>query len=231
MKNTPIAEQSTLKIKTGTSTPPRTSRETDFEKIFEEKTKKKFTVFYKTYYPKLVWLIRGINIDHSAAEDIANMAFMKSLEKIEMYNPQWHYSTWLFDIAKNMAYQHKKVSAKTVCVESISEDSEVDVDFGSQSGLKFYVNAVTKVDDSDEKAQYDRTSDTKYKLTLKAISRLKDKYKSVIELRDIQCKTYTEITELTGLNMQTVKNRLHHGRMKLEEELSEKFSWINENMD
>lgn len=230
---TPISEQSTLKIK-NTNTPQGTnipSRETDYEKAFEKKTGKKFNVFYKMYYPKLVWLIRKINIDQLDAEDIANQAFMKSLEKIEMYNPQWHFSTWLFDIGKNMAYQYKKQSARTICVESISEDSEVDIDFGSQSGLKFYINAITKVDDSDEKSQYDRVSDRKYKLTLKAISGLKDKYKTVINLCDIQGKSYTEITEITGLPMQTVKNRLHHGRLKLEEELKSKFNWINEHMD
>ena len=40
-----------------------------------------------------------------------------------------------------------------------------------------------------------------------------------------------DIVEITGLPMQTVKNRLHHGRLNLESELKDKFKRINEIQD
>lgn len=196
----------------------------NYEILFKEKTGKDFNTFYAYYYPKLIWLIRKININELDAEEIANLSFMKSLEKIDQYDNQWHYSTWLFNIAKMEAFAYKNKAKRTILIDSISKDSEMD--FSSESALNYYVNAITSIDDNIEKKEYDRILQSKYKLTLSAITRLKDKYKEVITLCDIQGKSYEDIVQITGLPMQTVKNRLHHGRLKLEEELKSKFNFI-----
>ena len=194
--------------------------------IFKQKTNKDFDSYYKTFYCKLVWMISKMSITTLDAEDIANQAFIRSLEKIEMYNPQYQFSTWVFDIAKKLAYQYKKVQHKTVCVERITEDTGMDEDFGEQSSLKYYINAVTATDDFEEKFIGERKLSEKYNLVLKNIMNLKDKYKEVIKLCDIEGLSYNEICNITGLKMQTVKNRLHHGRLKIENALNDKFAQL-----
>jgi RNA polymerase sigma-70 factor (ECF subfamily) len=229
--STPIMEQTQIKVKSINQIDYSERKKGDFEQAFQEKVGKRFNDFYKSYYPKLVWTIRKINIDTLDAEDIANRAFMKALTEIEKYNPMYNFSTWLFHIAKMMAYQYKKDQAKTICVESISEDIDSDLDNNVQMGLQYYINSITKIDSVNYKEEYDRALEKKYNMTLVAISKMKEKYKTVIELCDIQGKSYNDIVEITGLPMQTVKNRLHHGRLKLESELSAKFKRINEIQD
>ena len=192
-------------------------------KQFKEKTGKDFDSYYNTFYPKLIWMVQKMSITSLDAEDIANQAFIRSLEKIDRYNPQFQYSTWVFDIAKKLAYQYKKDQRKTVCVERITEDDGMNEDLGSQSALKYYINAVTATDDFEEKSVSERKLSVKYNMTLKAIATLKDKYKEVIKMCDIEGKSYNEIVDQTGLKMQTVKNRIHHGRLKIEETLKEQF--------
>lgn len=220
--NSQITGNTTLSINTSNSKEVKSTNK--YEEIFKEKTGKEFNKFYAHYYPKLVWLVRKININELDAEAIANFSFMKSLEKIEQYDNRWHYSTWLFNIAKMEAYAYKNKAKKTVLIDSISNDSEMD--FGAESALNYYVIAKTSIDDSLEKKEYDKLLQSKYKLTLSAITRLKDKYKEVITLCDIQGKTYEDISNITGLPMQTVKNRIHHGRIKLENELAPRFKHI-----
>lgn len=225
MKQTtqPIQEQSTLSINVGTK---KTSN--NYEAIFLEKTGKKFNDFYKEFYPKLLWQIKKISIDDIDADYITTEAFMHSLEKIEMYNPEFAYSTWLFHIAKNIAYQYKKKRSKIVLIDGSTDDNDVD---SSSASMNYYVNNLTKVDDILDNEEYEKKVQLKYKLTLKAISSLKDKYRHILELCDIDKKSYLEIVEITGLPMQTVKNRVFHGRSKIIESLKKEFKYINETVD
>lgn len=220
--NVPNSNQSKMikREKPQQQTPIRTN---SYEKIFQEKTKKDFNEFYKKYYPKLVWKIKSMNITPLDAEDIANQAFMRALDKIDTYDPQWNFSTWLFHIGRNMGYLYKKNQNKHIFIdiESTNEDE--------WTPLQTHLQHKT-IDTSAEDHEYEDRLSKKYKLSLREISHLPEKYKYIIELCDIQGKTYNEIVEITNLPLQTVKNRLFHGRLKLEDSLKEKFKYIQENI-
>lgn len=56
---------------------------------FKESTGLNFNEYYTKYYPKLAYTIGKFNINSIDAEAIANEAFMRSLEKIDQYNPKY----------------------------------------------------------------------------------------------------------------------------------------------
>jgi RNA polymerase sigma-70 factor (ECF subfamily) len=181
-----------------------------YEKLFEEKTGHTFNKFYTKYYTKLIWYIQKYNITQLDAEGIASQAFMQSLEKIEQFNQKNHYSTWLFSIAKNLALQHKIDSKKEILVDTSCESS----DDNAFNAFQYYLNS--KIDNNIENdISFDNITNEKYNITLKEISKLDFKYKQYIELCDIQGKSYDEISQILGVKLQTVKNRLHHGRIKI----------------
>lgn len=196
-----------------------------YEQLFFEKTGKDFNIFYKKYYTKLVWIIQRMNITQIDAEDLANQAFIQALNKIEQYNNQYHFSTWLFDIGKKYAYQYKNKQAKS----EILVDTTVDIDDNGNTydAVQNYLR--NKIDDSQIENDTHNITNLKYIETLKQISKLNDKYKQIIELRDIQDKSYNEICEILDMKLQTVKNRLHHGRLKLENDVKNKFKIIEYN--
>ena len=74
-----------------------------------------------------------------------------------------------------------------------------------------------------------RMTTLKYEETLREISKLDPKYKRIIELSDIQGKSYNEICAILEIELGTVKNRLHHGRLRLENKLKEKFRLVEAN--
>jgi RNA polymerase sigma-70 factor (ECF subfamily) len=55
---------------------------------------------------------------------------------------------------------------------------------------------------------------------LKAIKRLPDHYREIIELKHFQECSYAEMAEILAIPVGTVMSRLYNGRMKLREELS-----------
>lgn len=189
---------------------------------FKEKTGKDFNTYYTKYYPKLTWIVQRMNINKIDAEDIANKAFMRTLEKIDIYDKKYHYSTWLFDIGKKMAYQFLKDRTKLVSVDTSCGDNDDD-----NASYQFYLN--NAIDTYEDTIDNEQMHAIKYNETLKQISQLDHKYKNIIELCDIHGYSYTDIAEMTGESLQTVKNRLHHGRKKIKTNLHDTFEHILEN--
>jgi len=205
------------------------------EQRFKEITGYEFNAYYAKFYPKLVWNIQGINITELDCEEIANEAFMESLMKIHQYNPIYQYSTWLFTIAKRLAYQYKKDNAKEILVDMAADNTDEDSNFDPiHSFLKNKLD--TAEDTLQQTIEYGTKMNVKYKETLKEISKLDAKYRTIIELSDVQGKSYNEICDILGMELgktpeqrlQTVKNRLHHGRLRLEKNLREKFAIIDD---
>lgn len=197
-----------------------------YEQLFHEKTGHVFNEYYKKYYIKLVWIVQKMNINQIDAEDIANRAFMQSLNKIEVYNPQYQYSTWLFDIGKKMAYQFKKDEKKAHIYVDMSEPDERSDDFNT---INAYLR--TKIDSYDDNVlDTSEITKKKYDITMRVISNLKPIYKDIIELSDIQGRTYNEICQIMNVDLQTVKNRLHHGRKKIEGSVRDTFKRIEKEL-
>ena len=53
----------------------------------------------------------------------------------------------------------------------------------------------------------------------KAINSLPEEQNQVVVLRDIQGLSYQDISDITGLNLGTVKSRLARGRLELKNKL------------
>jgi RNA polymerase sigma-70 factor (ECF subfamily) len=193
---------------------------TNYEQIFQEKTGQSFNKFYNKYYTKLVWQLRKLNITDLDAQGLANDAFMQSLEKIEQYNPAYNFSTWLFTVGRNLALQFKKDNSKIILVDT-SDNTQEDK---AVSGMNYYLNM--KIDNSTEVIENQNITLKKYDIALKNIASLDVKYREYIELCDIQGKSYDEICDLLGVELQTVKNRLHHGRKKIELQTQKQFKQL-----
>ena len=185
------------------------------EVIFKERTGKDFSTLYQKYYPKLIYFISKICKDVQKAEDISTDSFIVALEKIDKYDSEKaQFSTWLFTIARNLALQDLKMENK-----SISLDIEFD-DEGTT--LKDFIQET----ESNE-AVYDVYS-KKADVLKKHISELKEPYKTVIEMREIDRMSYKDIADKLDKNLSTIKSQIRNGRHILMEQSKKEFSEIDE---
>jgi RNA polymerase sigma factor (sigma-70 family) len=152
--------------------------------IFEEKTGKKFIDFYNKYLQTLIFYNIKFVKDAEIAEDIAANAIYKSLDKVDKYdNDKAAFSTWLFTISRNDCIQYNN-SLRTLSIDkTINEDG---------SSLKDFLESST-IEDSFDK-DIENLNELKGDLIRKSIPTLKEKFRKVIQLREIEEMSYREIT-------------------------------------
>ena len=188
---------------------------TEQEKVFVERTGKDFSTLYKKYYPKLIYFTSKMCNDAQTAEDISTDSFMTAFEKIDKYEKdKAQFSTWLFTIAKNLALQNIKNSKKTI---------SLDVEYDQEgTTMKDFIQE----EDSDNHLH--TVKEMKADIMKDCISRLKEPYKSVIEMREIKKMSYKDISDKLGKNLSTVKSQIRNGRALLIKETEQDFKRIDE---
>jgi RNA polymerase sigma factor (sigma-70 family) len=142
-------------------------------------------------------LIKMVN-NASDAEDLTIEAFGKAFKNIQQYTPNYAFSTWLFKIATNncIDFIRKK---KTLTVSLDQNDDDPD---------KMSQDIMAPILDPEE----EMIKEQKQKLMREIVSKLKPRYRKLIELRYFKEYSYEEIAEELELPIGTVKAQLFRAR-------------------
>lgn len=140
------------------------------------------------------------------AEDLAQDTFVKVLNAIESYRPEYKFSSWIFKIANNAAIDHlRRRSLDTLSLDGSphAENSEA-------------IEATTlQVSDSAE-SPLDEVANRELGTSIEtAIASLRPEYRSCILLRHVEGRSYEEIAEILDLPLGTVKTYIHRARNEL----------------
>lgn len=126
-----------------------------------------------------------------AAQD----AFIKAFQNLARFNREAKFSTWLYRIAFNTAISYKRKSKAVF--QSID-----DLQLGHR-----------------QEGEGNAEHDDKKKFIELALSRLNDADRLAINLFYLQEFSLEEIAEITGMQANTVKVRIHRARQRLADEL------------
>ena len=127
------------------------------------------------------------------AEDIAIQTFSKAFEKIESFNEEYQFKTWIIAISKNVYVDFIRKKNTSVKITSMKEQGEEEA---------FHI-----IDDSPSPEDKIITEQQLTKL-LRHIKQLKPKYQEVINLRYFQELSYKEIASMINEPMNNVKVKL-----------------------
>jgi len=179
----------------------------DFELVNAARTgdQKAFAQLMKRYKDAIYFMLLKMVNNKTDAEDLAIEAFGKAFTNIRQYEPQFAFSTWLFRIASNNAIDHlRKKRAVTVPLEpTIGNDKTI--------GIEYNYNVKTDSDTPEEAFIKEQNA----KLLRKAVSSLKPRYRTLLELRYFKEYSYAEIAEELDLPLGTVKVQLFRSREML----------------
>lgn len=125
------------------------------------------------------------------AEDITIQTFSKAFDKIDTYDDNYKFKTWLITISKNIHIDLVRKQKKTI--QNTSKDSED--------------NYLEIIDDSPTPEDKIITEQNLAKL-LRDIKKLKPHYQQVINLRYFQELSYKEISEELNEPINNVKIKL-----------------------
>ncbi|HEX8725437.1 MAG TPA: sigma-70 family RNA polymerase sigma factor [Gemmatimonadaceae bacterium] len=144
--------------------------------------------------------------DRELAEDLTQDSFIKVLQHIDRYRPEFKFSSWLFKIANNVAIDHLRRRQ----LDTVSMD-------GSPHAVTAEAVEATSFDVSahDESA-LDRLEARELGSAIEsAIARLRPEYRACILLRHVEDKSYEEIAATLDLPLGTVKTYIHRARHEL----------------
>jgi RNA polymerase sigma-70 factor (ECF subfamily) len=135
------------------------------------------------------------------AEDIAIQTFSKAFDKINTFDDQYVFKTWLITISKNVHIDLLRKKNISIATDTSKEQEE---------------SAYLVVDESPTPEDKIITEQNLAKL-LRDIKQLKPKYQEVIQLRYFQELSYKEISEQINEPMNNVKVKLLRAKKLLAE--------------
>ena len=82
--------------------------------FLEQKDNKTFSSLIKRLKPGLVSFVYGFVQDTDLSREIVSKTFIAVWEKIDQYNRDYNFSTWVYAIAKNEALGQLRLKSKTL---------------------------------------------------------------------------------------------------------------------
>jgi len=164
-----------------------------------------FGQLMKRYKEAIYFMLLKMVHNKSDAEDLTIEAFEKAFIHIHQYEPQFAFSTWLFCIASNNAIDHlRKKRVVSVPYEALPGNDKY-------AGIDYFYNMRSNMDNPEE----DFIKKQNAKLLRKAVSSLKPRYRTLLEMRYFKEYTYSEICAELKLPLGTVKVQLFRSREML----------------
>jgi RNA polymerase sigma-70 factor, ECF subfamily len=144
--------------------------------------------------------------DREMAEDLAQETFIKVLNNLDRYSPEFKFSSWLFKIANNLTIDHlRRRRVDTISIEGAP-------DAVTAESAKATSISVVSGDESPLEELESRELGTAIE---RAIGKLRPEYRACIMLRHVEDKSYEEIAEIVKLPLGTVKTYIHRARHEL----------------
>jgi RNA polymerase sigma-70 factor (ECF subfamily) len=172
-----------------------------------------FRELVRRYERPVFSLIYRMVRDRELAEDLAQDTFVKILNNIDRYRPEFKLSSWLFKIANNVAIDYlRKRQVPTVSMDGSPHAATADAVESSRF----------EIADPQETALAEMESRELGTAIERAIAALRPEYRACIMLRHVEDRSYEEIAATLDLPLGTVKTYIHRARHELREALEDK---------
>jgi len=171
---------------------------------FQKGDEQAYSELVNRYRDRLMNFVFQYLGDMELAEDIVQDTMLKLYQKKHYYKEIAKFSTWIYTIAKNLAYtelRRKKRRKVTLLSQMTSDGKNYDLpsnqpEIGQEIQNEFVHNLIQA-----------------------AIQKLPDHFRTIIILRDIEELSYEEISSILDVPLGTVKSRINRARLQLQVEL------------
>jgi RNA polymerase sigma-70 factor (ECF subfamily) len=144
--------------------------------------------------------------DRELAEDLAQETFVKALNALDSYRPEYKFSSWIFKISNNAAIDHlRRRELDTLSLDGSPHATTPDA--VEATALQIGDRGETPLDVVEAKELGGEIE--------QAIARLRPEYRQCILLRHVEGRAYEEIAEILDLPLGTVKTYIHRARNEL----------------
>ena len=178
----------------------------DVVRLAQEGRETAFRELVRRYERPVFSLVFRMVRDRETAEDLAQDAFIKVLNHIDKYSPEFKFSSWLFKIANNVAIDWMRRKR----LDTVSMDGSPHATTATE------VEATTFDLASQQESALDEMEAREIGTEIeRAIAHLRPEYRACIMLRHVEGRSYEEIATTLDLPLGTVKTYIHRARHEL----------------
>ena len=160
-----------------------------------------FQELVRRYQDRLLNFIYRTISDRDRAEDLVQETFVRVYRHMHRFDSTKKFSTWIYTIASNLAKNELRNRSRNplVLFQSIKKNWEAD-----HRPLEFEDSTYSPDDLFRKRSLREKVES--------AVVELPEHHRVVFVLRELEGKTYDEISEITGVTLGTVKSRLNRAR-------------------
>jgi len=190
------------RTRTRTRVDHRNTEEAALVRRVQARDEMAFREIVEKYQAKVFSIIFGILRNHNDAEDIAQQVFAKIYFSIKNFDFRSSLLTWIYKITVNECYDYlRKKRVRKLVYES---------DFSEEDALRME-NSETVID-------HRQPMDTRLAqrdLVLKLLDKLSEEDRTLLLLKEVEGHSVEELSQMTGMNENTIKVKLFRARQKL----------------
>lgn len=173
-----------------------------------------FTLLFRRYSRRLFGFVLGIVHDQDLADDVIQRVFVKLARRPEIFKPRASFSSWIHQVARNAALDALKSSRGRLMRERRDRTIEDKIP------------EPVELTDHQHPGEGTR-NDAIRSLVSRAIERLEGPKREALVLREYSELSYSEIAEITGRSLATIKQDIYQARQALRAELAPHLERIN----
>lgn len=182
--------------------------ENDLIQKCKKGSREAFNILFSRYQSQVINTAYGMLSDKEDACDAAQEVFIRVYKNIDSFKEQSSFTTWLYRITVNVCsdiLRKRQRNSDIISINSFTDDNK-DFDIPDESPT---------VEENMELSE-------RQAAVRKAISELKEEYRTVITLCDVEGMSYENIAEVLNIPHGTVKSRINRARNALKKKLMKK---------
>ena len=175
--------------------------DSDVVQSFLDGDQRSFGELVRRYDNRLINFVYRTVGDRERAQDLVQETFVRVYRHLERFDQSKKFSTWIYTIASNLAKNELRNRSRNplVLFQAIKQNWDAD-----HRPLE-WEDTQYKPDDLFRKRHLRQKVE-------EAVAQLPEHHRMVFVLRELEGKTYEEISDITGVNLGTVKSRLNRAR-------------------
>ena len=174
-----------------------------------------FDEMVSRYWDRIYVMVHQLLRNQQDAEEVTQDAFIRAHRGLDRFRGDSAFSTWLYQIATNLARNRYWYWWRRKRDKSISIDAPVNAESDTTLADLLPAELETPEDATVTQELVDSVAST--------MGRLSAKHREILILRNVKNLSYEEIASILGISVGTVKSRIARARESLRAKLGEEF--------
>ncbi len=174
-----------------------------------------FDQLVSRYWERIYGMVNQLLRNPQDAEEVTQDAFIRAHRGLDNFRGDSAFSTWLYQIATNLARNRYWYWWRRKRDQSLSLDAPLGAD---------NENTIADLIPAEQETPEDATVTQEFvNRVAECMEMLNEKHREILVLRNVRNLSYEEIAEILGISVGTVKSRIARARESLREKLGGEF--------